>query len=73
MNYVKRYLIVASAMLFISAGCATDVHVDSTSEPARLVQADKLAVLWSSGDAEVAHKVCSLTMRKDWIGLTRCN
>ena len=52
----KDYLVVLGAVLLIGvvAGQAW-VRADSTEAPSG---GDKLAVVWTSGDPDVAHKVC---------------
>lgn len=75
MKYMKRCLFSAIVMLFILAGCATnqeDVSVATTPQPAAQAGAEKLAVLWTSGDPNVAHKVCFMythnAKRSNWFG-----
>ena len=53
--------VVLLAAVFIVSGCTSHQAELNISEPkvqAASVDADKLAVLWTSGDPAVAHKVC---------------
>jgi hypothetical protein len=75
MKHIKISLFFIAVMLFVSAGCATDKHdvsVATTSQSAVQTGADKLAVLWTSGDPDVAHKVCFMythnAKRSNWFG-----
>lgn len=61
MKDIKRHLIITSVMLVVLAGFIVNkekISAAQTSEPAGAAQNDRLAVLWTSGDPEVAHKVC---------------
>lgn len=55
------YLLLISILITVSAGCGrVSEHNDDRSLKASvsLEKADKLGVLWTSGDPDVAHKVC---------------
>ena len=53
---VKEYVIILSLVLLVGIFVGqTFVKADS---PADCMEGSKLAILWSSGDADVAHKVC---------------
>jgi hypothetical protein len=62
MKGIKKYLVTVPMLYFILAGCAAktkNISQEKQSQPAAAaVEADKLAVLWTSGDPEVAHRVC---------------
>lgn len=54
-------IIWASVMLSITAslcGCASETATPSQAPQTAVQTPDSLAVLWTSGDAAVAHKVC---------------
>ena len=53
--------IVLIAVVFFFSGCTghqAELNISESAAPAASVEADKLAVLWTSGDPAVAHKVC---------------
>ena len=63
MKAMKKYLFIFTVLFLIISGCSStqeelSVSESSQSQVSPVVEADKLAVLWTSGDPEVAHRVC---------------
>ena len=63
MRVIKTYLILVAVLFLALSGCASNteevsVTKQTQSEPVQAVEADKLAVLWTSADPDVAHRVC---------------
>ena len=70
----KRWYCIMAALLLTSCACAIfAATTESTSDPTR--KDSRLAVLWTSGDPEVAHRVCLMythaAVKNQWFGEVR--